>query len=137
MAVFDGLCAIRKAPDGETLWLRALFPWLFAQDFFQDPNNVTHAIDAAQAYPHAQALPAMLHQTEALRSYRPTMRPPEITCPLQVLLGAEDVLIPQDLAQNAFSAAPNAQVTIVPKAGHSLHWDAPDVVARNIHDFLI
>ena len=68
MAVFDTLREIRENTNGETLWLKALYPWVFQPTFFTAPENTDMAIAAAQAYPHAQSLPAMAHQIEALRS---------------------------------------------------------------------
>lgn len=135
MAVFDALLAIRRAPEGERLWLRALYPWVFAPGFFTDPDNVETALAAALAYPHAQSAEAMAHQMEALRGFRPTVRPADLTCRCQVLHGAEDLLIPRAAAEAAFAAIPGVVQHTLPDAGHSIHWDAPEAVARHLCQF--
>lgn len=135
MAVFDALLAVRHPPEGEQLWLRALYPWIFAPGFFTDPANTDIALSAALAYPHAQSAEAMAHQLEALRGFRPTVRPFDLTCPTQVLHGAEDLLIPRAAAEEAFAQIPNVVQATLPDAGHSIHWDAAPAVAQYLRQF--
>lgn len=132
MAVFDTLREIRAGANGETLWLKALHPWVFRPDFFADPENTRIAVDAALAYPYAQTLPAMAHQIEALRSFKPETCPSHIACPTQVLFAEHDLLIPEGPARDAFSAIPNVSQYTIADAGHSIHWDAPEAVIDRI-----
>lgn len=137
MAMFDALLAIRNSgPDGEHLWLRALYPWVFRPAFFEDPSNVETALKAALAYPYAQTAQAMALQIDALRSFRPQIRPVDLTCPVQTLMAADDILIPPDLAIKSFEAIPDVQQHMVENSGHSIVWDAPDAVAGHIRDFI-
>lgn len=133
--VFDLLLKIRRAPGGERLWLEALYPWAFQPGFFDNPQNARAAVDAALAYPHGQSMDAMAHQIEALRSFRPRTRASEITVPSQIIHAAEDLLIPEAPARKAFDVIPGVQQVTIPQAGHSLHWDAPEAVARHMIDF--
>ena len=135
MAVFDALLAVRRAPEGEQLWLCALYPWIFAPGFFTDPDNVETALAAALAYPHAQSADAMAHQMQALRGFRPTVRPADLTCRTKVLHGADDLLIPRADAEKAFAAIPDVTQHTLPDAGHSIHWDAADAVAKHLRQF--
>jgi len=135
-AVFEALKAIRAAPDGETLWLKALYPWVFAPAFFENPQNTETALHAALAYPHAQTAEAMAHQIEILRDRDVKTPLSDITCPTQILYAEEDVLIPPGPARAAFAAISNAQHHIIPNAGHSIVWDAPDMVAERMQRFL-
>lgn len=135
MAVFDTLREIRSGDDGEVLWLKALYPWVFRPEFFNDPETTQMAVEAALAYPHGQTLAAMAHQIEALRSYKPETRPSDIACPTQVLFAEHDLLIPEGPARQAFSAIPNVRQSTIPDAGHSIHWDAPGPVTHHILAF--
>ncbi|MEP3688299.1 MAG: alpha/beta hydrolase [Sulfitobacter dubius] len=135
MAVFDALLAVRRAPEGEQLWLRALYPWIFAPGFFTDTANTDTALAAALAYPHAQSADAMAHQMEALRGFRPKVRPADLTCATQVLHGTEDLLIPRAAAEKAFAQIPNVVQATLPDAGHSIHWDAAPAVAQHLRQF--
>ena len=111
------------------------FTWIFATGFFSDPKNTETALSAALAYPHAQSAEAMAHQLEALRSFRPTVRPSDLTCPTQVLHGAEDLMIPRAAAEEAFAQIPNVVQATLPDAGHSIHWDAAPAVAQYLRQF--
>ena len=135
MAVFDALLAVRRAPEGEALWLRALYPWIFAPKFFAQAENVEDALAAALAYPHAQSADAMAHQLDALRSFRPTVRPADLPCPTLVLHGADDILIPRAAAEAAFAKIPDVTQFTLPDAGHSIHWDAAEAVAAHLRKF--
>ncbi|MGJ8546279.1 MAG: alpha/beta fold hydrolase [Sulfitobacter sp.] len=135
MTIFDTLRDIRAQPQGETLWLRALYPWVFGPAFFNDPQAEQAALTAAQAYPYGQTLAAMTHQIEALRSYRPTVALDQITPRTMVLHAEQDILIPRAAAQKAFEALPNGQQFTLQGAGHSIHWDAPTQVAQHLIDF--
>lgn len=132
MAVFDTLAEIRAQEGGETLWLKALYPWIFRPAFFADPANTEAALAGALAYPHAQSLPAMRHQIEALRSFRPCVRPAEIGTRTQVLFAEHDVLIPEAPSRAAFAQMPHITQDVIPDAGHSIHWDQPQAVADRI-----
>lgn len=135
-AVFDALLAVRRAPQGEEMWLRALYPWVFGAAFLSDPAAMEAAIAAARAYPHAQDADAMAHQLAALKSYRPAARVEDIPCPVLVLYAEEDVLIPPAAARPGFAAIPDLTEHTVPGAGHSIVWDAPEAVAAHLHGFM-
>ena len=136
MAMFEALLDIRNGrPDGEALWLKALYPWIFWPSFFDDSANTQTALDAALAYPFAQTADAMALQIDALRNFRPRTRPSDATCAVQALHAEHDILIPVQAAITSFEAIPNIQQHIVPDAGHSIIWDAPDVVAKHIIQF--
>jgi pimeloyl-ACP methyl ester carboxylesterase len=134
--VFDALLAVRRAPEGEQAWLRALYPWIFGNAFFEDPNNVETALAAALGYPYAQSLEEMTRQVAAFRAFRPQARPEKIRCPALVLYAGQDIMIPPALAQPSFARIPNLTEAMIDHAGHSIVWDAPEESAGHLIDFL-
>ena len=136
MGVFDALMAIRRAPQGEEMWLRALYPWLFGHRFFEDPQNVEMALEAALGYPHAQSADAMAHQIEAFRAFRPKAKLDEIRCPTMVVYAGQDLMIPPEVARPSFAPIPSLREVTIAEAGHSIAWDAPEEVAENLKSFL-
>ncbi|NNE51598.1 MAG: alpha/beta hydrolase [Sulfitobacter sp.] len=136
MGVFDALMAIRRAPEGEEMWLRALYPWLFGHGFFEDRKNVETALQAALAYPHAQSPEAMAHQIEAFRGFRPKAQLEQITCPTMVVYAGQDLMIPPEVARPSFQPIPQLREVMIPNAGHSIAWDAPEEVAQHLVAFL-
>lgn len=135
-SLFDTLLAIRRAPMGEEMWLRALYPWLFGNAFFEDKNNTETALQAALAYPYAQTAEAMTLQVKAFQSFRPKAKPVEIICPMLLIYAGQDLMIPADVARASFDSFPNATHVTIDNAGHSIAWDAPQEVAAHMADFL-
>ena len=136
LALFDTLLAIRRAPEGEEMWLRALYPWIFGDGFFADPGNVDLALEAALAYPHGQPLAAMAHQVEAFRNFRPQAQLARVTSPTLVLYAGQDIMVPPDIARESLAALPNAEHHVIAHAGHSIVWDATAEVAAHLRRFL-
>ena len=73
----------------------------------------------------------MAHQIAALDGYMPDT-PDSISCPVQALLAADDLLLPLDLARPTLG---DIASHVIAGAGHSLHWDAPDAVASHLRRF--
>lgn len=135
-AVFDALLAIRRMPNGEEAWLRALYPWIFEPGFFTQTANVDAALEAAQAYPFAQTADAMAHQIDAFSRFRPESSLSQITCPTLILYAAQDILVPPALARPGFEGIAQKTEVTVENAGHSIAWDAPADVSSTLLDFL-
>ena len=132
-ALFQALVDIRDSDAPPDLWLRAFFPWLFAPAVFDDAAAIDAAAQAALAYPYAQSARAMRHQLNALANYDPAEI--NIHHPVQALLARDDLLIPQPMAQSALAGLANLTTHIIPNAGHSIHWDAPQKVGDHVTRF--
>lgn len=128
--VFDALLNIRRAPMGEEMWLRSLYPWIFGQAFFKDPQNVETALAASLAYPYAQTVDAMAHQIDAFRGYRPQATLDQIITPTLVIYAGQDVMVPPSMAKPGFAAMSNLTEVTIEDAGHSIVWDATEAVAQ-------
>lgn len=132
LALFKALLEIRQSDAPPDTWLRAFFPWLFAPAVYDLPGAVDDAAAASLAYAHAQTVEGMARQLGALEGYQPTALPSPLPVPAQALLAQDDLLIPLPMALEALAGI---QTHIVPNAGHSIHWDAPQVVADHITSF--
>ena len=136
LAAFRALHAVRSAPKGEELWLRALYPWIFGPAFFEDPQNAETALLAATNYPYAQSVDAMAHQIEAFSTLRPVAKPEHVTCPTFVAYAGRDILVPPDQARPSFQGIANLTELTIAEAGHSIVWDAPEELAERYLEFL-
>ena len=69
---------------------------------------------------------AFCRQQEAIIA-RVDSRPllPAIACPTLVLVGAQDVITPLEMAQEMADAIPNAKLVVVPETGHLATLEAP------------
>lgn len=61
-----------------------------------------------------------------------------VRCPLLVLAGEQDPLVPPSSAEEAVQAIPNGLATLhrIPNAGHQVLWDTPDVVDDLLRPFV-
>ncbi|MSQ23136.1 MAG: alpha/beta hydrolase [Chloroflexi bacterium] len=56
--------------------------------------------------------------------------------PMLFLVGENDILQPAAIVGAASKMVPNAQLAIVPDAGHSCYWEQPDIFNYQVHRFL-
>ena len=112
-----------------------LFHWLFAPQFFDQPASLEAAIDAACAYPHRQPPEALETQRQLLDAFAKPPHLSALSCPVLVLSGIEDRLVPPRAVASAF-ADTGARIEFIPGAAHSLHWDQPEATLRRLLSFL-
>lgn len=63
-------------------------------------------------------------------------RLPTIHCPVLVITGTEDVIIPAKNAVLLAERIPDARLVRIPGSGHGLQYQCPDVLGRTIISFL-
>jgi pimeloyl-ACP methyl ester carboxylesterase len=61
----------------------------------------------------------------------------EITAPTLILTGMNDLMTPPRYAQYLANKIPNARLVLIPDAGHMLMLEKPQIVARELLDFLL
>lgn len=62
--------------------------------------------------------------------------PARLTAPVRVIIGAEDKTRPLAEVQGYVDAHAGTDLTVVPEAGHMVHWEAPQICAERIHALL-
>ncbi len=135
-ALFALLLGMRAPGMPADLWLRAFFPWLFHPRFYDHPEVADMAVAQSLAYPYAQSPAAMAHQSAGLAGFDPAPLQAGPDCPVLAVLSADDLLMPLSAAKPAFARFADLTLAEVSGAGHSLHWDAPDMVLQHVLPFL-
>jgi pimeloyl-ACP methyl ester carboxylesterase len=131
---FHHLLALRADGMPPDLWLRALFPWLFAPRVFDSDSLIETMIALSLGYPHAQTRPAFEAQIAAYADVESTIRLPAALPPTLALLAQHDLLMPPALLRPALAALGPMTVVEIADAGHSVHWDAPEAVVAALLD---
>ena len=129
LALFRHLLALRAPGLPADLWLRGLFPWLFHPHAYDDPARIDTMLAQSLAYPHAQGAAAMARQLAALDAAAGALALPASLPPTLALLAADDALYPVVLARAALKQLGPLHIAEIAAAGHSVHWDAPQVVS--------
>lgn len=116
-------------------WFRLLYQFLFSAPFFADPAVIDGAAAASTGYPFRQSHADLKRQVEALGEVGAVDRA-RIICPVLGIAGERDIVVtPGDMAASLAGLAGLNMVTVA-GAAHSIHWEAPEAVAREINGFL-
>lgn len=62
---------------------------------------------------------------------------PRVTCPVQVLAGAQSEVMPEERARRFADAIPRATLELVEDVGHHVELEAPELVARRIRELAL
>jgi pimeloyl-ACP methyl ester carboxylesterase len=116
-------------------WFRLLFQWLFSEPFFESADNLRTAAMASTLYAFRQSPENFAAQHAASQAHKP-VDVSRIACPVLVLAGERDIIIPPDAVKAQHAPIPNHRFELVPNAAHSVHWEAPEAVAKLVRDFL-
>ena len=122
--------AAQVRTDGPAAFLDEFIPRLVA------PGDMA-SLHAARAIADAQEPEAIARALEALAG-RADRRPdlPAMDVPALVIVGAEDRLTPVSCAETLVAGLPDAELVVIPGAGHLSALERPDAFAEAVRGFL-
>jgi pimeloyl-ACP methyl ester carboxylesterase len=124
-----GACLVGLKP-----FLPAVVPLMFGSTTRRQNRAV---VDAWTPHFLAVDLPSILKGLGALtRRDSVVERLGEIEVPSLVLVGEEDLSLPPPLSRQMHDRLPNSRLEIVPRAGHLLALEQPEIVTRAMLSFL-
>jgi 3-oxoadipate enol-lactonase len=103
--------------------MRDVTLWAFTQDIFLNQQATLQEFEAAMAALD-QPVEAYLAQLNAIQVHDTRSRLGSIKTPTLVLAGADDILIPMNLAKELHSLIPGARFATA-KGGHAFLWEFP------------
>jgi len=115
----------------ETMMLLTL-----SERFFDIPGGVKQFKKLALAAPHAQPPEAFARQSRASARHDVRDRLAELTMPVHVISGANDVLIPPWKQQELAALIPGAKLTVLEGVAHSMNLDGAEAFTAAVLDFL-
>jgi len=122
LALFKSLSHLRFE-ESETEWFKLLYHFLFCPDFFNDPEAVTAAALASQAYPYKQDARSFAAQVSALESFLSAPAIENIDCPIDLITGSHDILTTPKMLADFASSNPQVKTHTIQDAAHALHWE--------------
>lgn len=120
----DGWLAALDA-GGAMLRFDVATPWVWSRGFMVRNQALLATVREKAANADVAAVRALIMGTLV---YDIRERLPRIAAPTLVLVGEEDVLTPPWYARELAETIPNAQMVVVPQAGHALTIERPGVV---------
>jgi 3-oxoadipate enol-lactonase len=114
--------------------MRDVTLWAFTQDFFSNRQDVLKQFEEAMATLD-QPLECYLAQLHAIQVHDTTARLGKIKVPTMVLVGAEDILIPNQLSKQLQAGIPGAEWATSP-GGHAFLWEFPQPYNKKVLEFI-
>ena len=98
--------------------------------------QINHFNLSAHSIPENEWKAAMnnLNTGEALTSMAKLK---DVACPVLLLVGREDPIVPIDIMQEVQKFIPNSELTVVDNAAHSAYFEQPDVFNERVLEFLL
>lgn len=124
------------AAQGQRAFARTSWLWVFTHRFYNTPGNLEGLIANLDANPRPQTFPEYERQSRAAISHDALGRLAEITCPVHIIAGADDLLTPLRFSEEMATAMPSARFTVMPEVGHGMFWEAVDAFNEHVLSFL-
>lgn len=101
------------------------------------PDNAPALGPAYLAFVLAAGVDQLVRQNRAVIA-RPDQRPhlPSVKCPVLVMVGEADLLTPPERSREIAALVPRAELVVVPRCGHMLTMERPQVVNATLAEWL-
>jgi 3-oxoadipate enol-lactonase len=121
---------------GYALMLEVMLPTVLGRTYFEKPLIPIQTLKELRVSANLETthLLALMRATEERGDYRSQLR--SISCPVLVMQGEEDFLIPPNVAREVADHIPGAQFKVVEKAGHTLNLEAIPQTLAAIREFV-
>lgn len=121
---------------GYELMLDIMLPYVLSDVYFQNPLTPIDAMKTARksAQPDPESIKKLMTATQQRADYIESLK--KIKVPTLVIQGEKDLLFPPFMAKEVADAIKNAQLEIIPNAGHTLNLEKTDKVINAIKQFL-
>ncbi|MCB1106945.1 MAG: alpha/beta fold hydrolase [Chlamydiia bacterium] len=131
----ESISKLFQAGVEPTLVLETLLPWIYSNHFLSDPQRIKNTLEEMANDPYPQPPEGYAGQLEAVITFDLSERLSEITTPLLILAGEEDLYTPLYEAKALEKGLENGTLQVIPKVGHMIHVEAMDAVVEGINAF--
>ncbi|MBY0525107.1 MAG: alpha/beta fold hydrolase [Gemmataceae bacterium] len=119
MSTLDAFALIRRQVADTPAFFAALLPWLVSHRFFEVPERPDWLRALLRQNPHPQRIDGFFRQLEAIRGHDTIERLGNVHCPVQVVVGEDDMIAPPRYARQLAEHLPQAKLTILSNVGHA------------------
>jgi pimeloyl-ACP methyl ester carboxylesterase len=125
----------QQGPDTATFFSRIL-PWWVSHEFFRDSGRTSWLMWLLSQNPYAQKLEGFNRQLEAVAAHSSAARLGNIRCPVMILSGVDDHIMPPHFALELKRLIPHAVLQQSPGVGHALPVENPVLFNSSLTQFL-
>jgi len=122
--------------QGALEWNRTTWLWVFTHRAYRDPAFLTGLLTGTAANPNPQTLEMYLRQSHAAKTFDALDRLPEITAPVHVICGGEDIFTPRRYSEEIAAAISGAKLSVMPGVGHGMFWESTEAFNELVLEFI-
>jgi 3-oxoadipate enol-lactonase len=127
---------LAAAGDDPLIFYKTILPWNYSADFIEKNSAMLRAREKSFASLPRDWFDGFMEMCKAFLAIDMTSELKRITCPTLVLVGEKDILKPRKFSEIIARQIPEADLKIVPGAGHASVVEQPVAIAREITAFL-
>ena len=120
--------------EGATAVSAGMLPKMLASSTYEDDEELVEYVEDVMSSASLNGVVGALAAMRDRVDSTPTLG--DIAVPVLILHGADDQLIPVAEAEAMFKAIPNAELVVIPDAGHLPNLEQPDIFNDAVIDFL-
>lgn len=130
MAVLAG-----KNGYSRSFW-RLLLPWMISPKMYSNPSTIDLMVKVISEYPYMLPPEKFAASVEIIAAHDASSRLSGVKAETLVISGGHDILMPAEEGRALADAIPGARFAYAKEAGHSVHFELPDVFAQAVTVFL-
>lgn len=121
---------------GYKFFLQTILPYVLGKTYFEGENfSAEKIISERMLQPiHENSLMLLMRATEKRKDFSDELK--TIKQPVMIVHGEEDILFPVEMANYLARVIQNSELTLLPKTGHSINVEQPQLLAKKIHEFI-
>lgn len=110
--------------------------WVYTDNFFENDEAVTAAVDLAGNQPHPLSKHGFAGQVAALMKYDMRSQISQISAPTLVLVGGDEILIPLECSEELTDKIPKSELVVLERGGHNCWMEFPELFNQAVMQFL-
>jgi pimeloyl-ACP methyl ester carboxylesterase len=127
---------IRRQVTDTPEFFQVLLPWLVSWRFFESAGKVEWLQGFLRHSPHPQQRDGFFRQLAAIGQHDTLDRLDQISCPVLVAVGEDDMICPPRYSQQIAERIPQARLEVLAGVGHSPPLEAPRRFNQLLDGFL-
>jgi pimeloyl-ACP methyl ester carboxylesterase len=127
---------IRRQVADTPAFFEALLPWLVSHRFFESATKVEWLRALLRQSPYPQRIDGFFRQFAAMERYDALERLGQLRCPVLVVVGEDDLIVPPRYSREIAARLPQARLELLSGVGHAPPIEDPRTFNRLLAGFL-
>jgi len=135
-ALFREMAELARRDGYSPSFWRLLLPWMISPGMYSKPATIDLMVKVISEYPHMLPPEKFAASVEIIAAHDAASRLPQVKAETLVIAGGHDILMTAEEGRALADAIPGARFAYAKEAGHSVHFELPDVFAQAVTVFL-